>query len=31
MEIVGGTAPDATFEQTFEIEGARVVVSLRRA
>jgi isoleucyl-tRNA synthetase len=31
LEIVDGTAPDATFEQTFEIEGARAVVSLRRA
>ena len=31
VEIVGGTAPDATFEQTFEIEGARVAVTLRRA
>jgi isoleucyl-tRNA synthetase len=31
VEIVDGTAPDATFEQTFEIEDARVRVSLRRA
>jgi isoleucyl-tRNA synthetase len=30
LEIVDGTAPDATFEQTFEIEGTQVVVSLRR-
>ncbi len=31
VEIVDGTAPDATFEQTFQIEGARVEVGLRRA
>jgi len=31
VEVVDGTAPDATFGQTFEIQGARVRVSLRRA
>jgi hypothetical protein len=31
VEVVDGAAPDATFEQTFEIEDARVRVSLRRA
>jgi isoleucyl-tRNA synthetase len=31
VDIVDGTAPDSTFEQSFEIEDARVVVSLRRA
>jgi isoleucyl-tRNA synthetase len=31
VEVVEGTASDATFEQTLEIEGARVRVGLRRA
>ena len=31
VDIVDGTAPDSTFERSFEIEDARVVVSLRRA
>jgi isoleucyl-tRNA synthetase len=31
VEVVDGAATDATFERTFEIDGARVGVSLRRA
>jgi isoleucyl-tRNA synthetase len=31
VEVVDGAAPDATFEQTNEIEGAPVEVSLRRS
>ncbi|MGH2997290.1 MAG: DUF5915 domain-containing protein, partial [Gaiellaceae bacterium] len=31
VEVVEGAATDATFERTFQIDGARVEVSLRRA